>query len=57
MGVNHVVHVVSVGGHRRRLAQLAVELDAIFAEDVTRDPNLPTVSGLDHHVVVSSRLL
>ena len=34
-----------------------MEEDTVLAEDVTRDPDLPPVSGLHHHVVVTSSLL
>ena len=34
-----------------------MEEDTVLAEDVPRDPDLPPVSGLDHHVVVTSSLL
>ena len=40
VGVDHVVHVVSVGGHRARGTQLAVELDTVLAQDVARYPHL-----------------
>ena len=50
-------YVVSVGGHGRSAAQLAVEEDAVLAEDVSGDPHLPPVPGLHHHVVVTSGLL
>ena len=57
VSVNHVVHVVPVGHHRLGVAQLAVEEDAVLAEDVPRDADLPAVPGLDHDVVVSPGLL
>ena len=57
MGIDHVVNIVSVGRHGRRLAQLTPELDTIFAEDVTGNPNLPSVSRLDHDMVISSSFL
>ena len=40
VGVDHVVHVVSVGGHGARGTQLAVELDTVLAQDVARYPHL-----------------
>ena len=57
MGVDHVVHVLPVGGHRSGGAELAVELDAVLAEDVPGDPHLASVPGLDHDVVVAASLL
>ena len=57
MGVDHVVHVVPVGGHGLGVAQLAVEEDALLAEDVPGDPDLPPVPGLDHDMVVPAGLL
>ena len=57
VGVDHVVHVLPVGGHRSGGAELAVELDAVLAEDVPGDPHLPPVTGLHHHVVVTPGLL
>ena len=57
VGVDHVVHILPVGGHRTGGAELAVELDTILAEDVPGDPNLPPVPRLDHHVVVATGLL
>ena len=52
-----VTYVVSVGRHGLSVAQLAVEEDTVLAEDVPRDPDLPPVSGLHHHVVVTASLL
>ena len=57
VGVDHVVYILPVGGHRTGGAELAVELDTILAEDVPGDPNLPPVPRLDHHVVVAAGLL
>ena len=57
MGVDHVVHVVPVGSHGLGVAQLAVEEDALLAEDVPGDPDLPPVPGLDHDMVVPPGLL
>ena len=50
-------YVVSVGRHGWRAAQLTVEEDAVLAEDVPRDADLPAVPRLDHDVVVSPGLL
>ena len=57
VGVDHVVHILPVGGHRASGAQLAVELDTVLAQDMAGDPNLPPVPRLDHHVVVAAGLL
>ncbi len=57
MGVNHVVHVLPVGGHGAGRAELAVELDTVLAEDVAGNPHLPPVPRLDHDVVVAAGLL
>ena len=46
VGVDHVVHVVSVGGHRARGTQLAIELDAVLAQDMARYPHLGNVYKL-----------
>ena len=46
VGVDHVVHVVSVGGHGARGTQLAVELDTVLAQDVARYPHLGNVFKL-----------
>ena len=46
VGVDHVVHVVSVGGHGARGTQLAVELDTVLAQDVARYPHLGNVCKL-----------
>ena len=46
VGVDHVVHVVPVGGHRTRGTQLAIELDAVLAQDMARYPHLGNVFKL-----------
>ena len=56
MGVDHVVHVLPVGGHRAGGAQLTMELDTLLAENVAGDPNFPPMPGLDHHVGVAAGL-
>ena len=55
--IDHMIHVVSVGRHGSRFAQLTVELNTIFAQNVTRYPNLPPMSGFDHHMVIPSCFL
>ena len=50
--VDHVVHVLPVGGEGRVRAQLAVEDHHVLAQHVPGDPDLPPMPGLHHDMVI-----